>query len=450
VCERAEGRECLVFRGRAAEFERAVPFAPVVDALDAYLASLDPGRLRLPEGELRDELGAIFPSLRTDRTPVSGVHDERYRAYRAIHELLERLGGGRRLVIAFDDLHWADEASAELLAALMDKPPQIAMLLVLVTRPGQVPAPLEVALGTVERRQGLERMRLGPLSEEEADAMLSSVEPGVRKRVYELGGGNPFYMEQLARTSAGPGAPALGGELRKLELPPAIASALTEEIARLGESSGSVLRAAAVAGERFEPELVADIAGVDEAAVLGALDDLLDRSATRSSGARSTRGRGAAGAWPRTAPPRRRWPGAVPHPWSAPTTSSTRRSAATSKPPACCERLATRPRIARLPPRRAGSELRSGSCRRTCSATPSDGSFSSGSPPRSAAAETLAAVARRCATRSISCGPTGPPSARAWRPPARRWRHGWAAPTTPAGGCSARATPRATSAPPKR
>ena len=81
--ERAERREYLTFRGRGAEFEQGVPFAPVVQALDAYLGGLDPGRLRLPEGELRDELGAIFPSLRTDRTPPSGVYDERYRAYAA-------------------------------------------------------------------------------------------------------------------------------------------------------------------------------------------------------------------------------------------------------------------------------------------------------------------------------------------------------------------------------
>ena len=78
LCERAESRGDLVRRGRAAEFERSVPFAPVVDALDAYLETLDPRRLKLPEGELRDELGAIFPSLRTDRSPVGGVHDERY------------------------------------------------------------------------------------------------------------------------------------------------------------------------------------------------------------------------------------------------------------------------------------------------------------------------------------------------------------------------------------
>jgi DNA-binding CsgD family transcriptional regulator len=281
LCDRAEGREYLTFRGRGAEFEQGVPFAPVVEALDAYLGGLDPRRLRLPEGELREELGAIFPSLRTERTPPTGVFDERYRAYRAVHELMERLGGSRPFVIAFDDLHWADDASVELLAALMDKPARVSAMLVVVSRPGQMPPTLEVALGGVERRGGLERIRLGPLAKDDSEALLRGVEPATRRWAYEIGGGNPFYMEQLARTSAESAVPPVGLELRELELPSAIAAALTEELARLGEPSSTVLHSAAVAGERFEPDLVANIGGLDEAVVLGALDDLLDRELVR-------------------------------------------------------------------------------------------------------------------------------------------------------------------------
>jgi DNA-binding NarL/FixJ family response regulator len=283
LCRRAEGRGCLVLRGRAAEFERGVPFAPVVDALDAYLATLDPGRLRLPEGELRDELGAIFPSLRTERTPVSGVHDERYRAYRAVRELLERLAAGRPLLLAIDDLQWTDDASAELISALLDRPPAAAVLLALAGRSGQLPAPLEASVGAVERRGGACCLRLGPLGEQESAEMLGDhLEPERRRWVYELGGGNPFYMEQLARTAGGPQASAGdGSELSELELPPAIAAALAEEIGALPEPRRQLLQAAAIAGERFEPDLVADIAGVDEPAVLDALDDLLERELVR-------------------------------------------------------------------------------------------------------------------------------------------------------------------------
>jgi DNA-binding CsgD family transcriptional regulator/tetratricopeptide (TPR) repeat protein len=284
LCDRAERREYLVLRGQAAEFERGVPFAPMVEAFDAYLASLDPGRLKLPEGELRDELAAVFPSLRTGRAHGGGVHDERYRAYRAIRELLERLAGPRPLVVAIDDLQWADDASAELLSALLRKPPPASVLLALCARSGQAPEPLEPALGAAERRPGAHRLRLGPLGEREADELLSDrLPPPLRRAVYEAGGGNPFFMEQLARATGLETSVATAVELPRLELPPAISAALAEELGALPEGTRALLQAAAVAGERFEPDLVADIAGVDEPVVLAALDELLERELVRST-----------------------------------------------------------------------------------------------------------------------------------------------------------------------
>jgi DNA-binding NarL/FixJ family response regulator len=283
LCERAEAREHLVLRGVAAEFEHGVPFAPVVDALDPYLGTLDPARLRLPEGELRDELGAIFPSLRTERTRLTGVHDERYRAYRAVRELLERLAGPRPLVIAVDDIQWADDASAELIAALLQKPPRARVVLALARRSGQGPTLLRTALESVERRPGAHRLRLGPLAADDVERLLGGrLDPRMRRWVYEVSGGNPFYMDQLVRTAADPDSGAAAApELTELELPPAISAALAEEIGALSTERRTLLEAAAVAGERFEPDLVADIAGVAEPEVLETVDELVDRELIR-------------------------------------------------------------------------------------------------------------------------------------------------------------------------
>src|SRR5204862_6366964 len=63
LSRRGEERGYLVLDGRAAEFERDIPFGLIVDALNDYLASLEPAGLRtLEEDELR-ELASIFPSL---------------------------------------------------------------------------------------------------------------------------------------------------------------------------------------------------------------------------------------------------------------------------------------------------------------------------------------------------------------------------------------------------
>ena len=72
------------------------------------------------DAELRRELGAIFPSLRDPdgEEAVTGVGDERHRAWRAVRDLLARLAAERPLVIALDDLQWADDATVEELVGI--------------------------------------------------------------------------------------------------------------------------------------------------------------------------------------------------------------------------------------------------------------------------------------------------------------------------------------------
>ncbi|HEX8085751.1 MAG TPA: AAA family ATPase [Solirubrobacteraceae bacterium] len=279
LCARAEQADCLVLRGAAAEFERNVPFAPVVDALDAHLSTLPLERLGIGAGDARSQLEAIFPALGADRSAARGVHEERYRSYRAVRELLEALARARPLILALDDLHWADDASIELIGALVHRPPAAAVVLALAGRANQLPDAIEAAIGAAERRGAAACIRLGPLSADAAARMLDGRVPEAqRHEVFAAAGGNPFYMEQLARV-AGARPAERGGD--GLGLPPAVASALAQEIGALPENVALLLRAAAVAGERFEPDLVAEVAEVEEAAALDALDELLDRELVR-------------------------------------------------------------------------------------------------------------------------------------------------------------------------
>jgi signal transduction histidine kinase len=270
---RAEGRGCLVLTGVAAEFERDLPFSVWADALDAHVASqaLDLEAVGPPDVVL--ELGDILPSLRRSR-PLrrESVADERYWSHRAIRGLLELLAADRPLVLVLDDLHWSDEASIELIGALLRRGPRAPILIALAFRPSQAPRRLSAALAV----PGVRRIALSELSEAQAGELLSELEPGAVAAIYRHGGGNPFYLEQLAR--AGEEAwrdRAPGGNGAGNGVPAAVAASLAEEFASLSDKQRALLDAAAVAGEPFEQGLAAAIAELSAPEGLAALDALL-------------------------------------------------------------------------------------------------------------------------------------------------------------------------------
>ena len=213
------------------------------------------------------------------------LQDERYRAHRAVRELLERLAARGPLVLILDDVHWADAASVELLAALLRSPPGASVLIVLAARPRQGPDRLATALERADRQGGLTRIALGGLPREAAGELLG--DQIARERadaLYEEAGGNPFYLQQLARSD---GAPRDGRSpaLEAVGVPAAVIASLGEELALLSDDTRRVLRGAAVAGDPFESDLAAAAAGRRR----GGRDGGLRRAARARPGARDRR-----------------------------------------------------------------------------------------------------------------------------------------------------------------
>ena len=99
--------------------------------------------------------------------------------------------------------------------------------------------------------------------------------------LYAESGGNPFYLEQLARSPARP-ADARDSGL-DASVPEAVAAALAGELALLDPATRRALEGAAVAGDPFVPELAAAAANLPEPAVTAALDELLRRDLVRST-----------------------------------------------------------------------------------------------------------------------------------------------------------------------
>jgi DNA-binding CsgD family transcriptional regulator len=279
ACRDAERRRCLVFSGRSAELEGGEPFGVLVDALDDYLGSLERRDLEGLESEL-DELAWVFPAIaRSAERPHVVLVGERYRAYRAIRGLLDVLGARRPVVLALDDVHWADEASTEFLSYLLRRPPKGRVLTLLAFRPAQLQQPLATVLEAPTMTPGALRLDLAPLTDEEADLLLGSrVQGPAKAELYRLSGGNPFYLDQLARGAGrvrAAGAPTDPDSLGT-PIPPAVRGVLTAEVAALSPLARGLIQAAAVAGDPFEVGLAATVAEVAEGEDLAAVDELLE------------------------------------------------------------------------------------------------------------------------------------------------------------------------------
>jgi ATP/maltotriose-dependent transcriptional regulator MalT len=277
----------LVLSGAASEFERDLPFSVFADALDDYVAGLEPDRLAALDGAVQAELAHVFPSLSAlaagrEVAPQS----ERYRSHRAVRALLEHLAQTLPLVLVLDDFHWADSASVELLGSLLRRPPAAAVLTAVALRPRQTPERLAITLERAHRSAAVTRVDLGALTLDEARQLLGERVDVARAAVlYQESGGNPFYLEQLARSPARApqctSAPEIS--LTGLDVPAAVAASLAEELTLLSDVGRLVLEGAAVAGDPFEPELAAAAAATSEAAGMHAVDELLGLDLIRTT-----------------------------------------------------------------------------------------------------------------------------------------------------------------------
>ena len=285
---RGDQQGLLVLSGSASEFEGELPFWVFVDALDEYVQGLEPKRLNALGDETLAELAHVLPSISGVADAAPGPQDDRYRTHAAVSQLLEALAATKPLVLLLDDLHWADTGSIELLASLLRRPPAAAVLLAMAMRPRQAPERLSGALDRARRDERVATIELGALSADEARELVGDVDGAAAAALYEQSEGNPFYLEQLARSPQAPGGAAATGDgsvsLAGVDVPPAVAAALTGELALLPAEMRRVLEGAAVAGDPFEPELAAAAAGMDEPATIEALDELLVRDLVRPAG----------------------------------------------------------------------------------------------------------------------------------------------------------------------
>jgi tetratricopeptide (TPR) repeat protein len=189
--------------------------------------------------------------------------------------------------ILLDDLHHSDDATLELLATLADPLREWPLLVVGAYRSDEIPRAhqLRRLRNELRRRRALRELTIDPLSQGDtarlAEQVLGDV-PSDRlvRTLYERTGGLPFFVEELARALESGGRLQAGADGLELALdsdvplPQTIRDAVVLEIGELSPGAHACAEAAAVAGTRFDMDLVVELggeAGLDELLTLGVI-----------------------------------------------------------------------------------------------------------------------------------------------------------------------------------
>ena len=191
------------------------------------------------------------------------------------------LAGARTqaVVLAFEDLHWADPTSLDLMRVLAERGAQVPLLIIATTRPEFLPPWSARSHHSLISLSPLDRMQVAKMVSELSahHALPRDIVEGVSERT----GGVPLFVEEVTRLLLERGQP---GGLQAI--PPTLQQSLAARLDRLGEAR-EVAQIGAVLGRDFTYALLRAVGGIDDPALQSALDRLADADLLISEGAGS-------------------------------------------------------------------------------------------------------------------------------------------------------------------
>jgi len=285
LAQRAAANGGRVLIGRSHETERVLPFGPWVEALRSGGA---PAVLRAAsglEGVWRAELAKLVPELGDNAARIPPAGEDVARLFDAMGRAVAALAAERPVLLVLEDLHWADDMSARLLAFLGRRLAGSRVLLVTTARAEELEdAPmLRAALGELDRGVTTTDLALRPLGEDDAHDLVHSLAPAnldsrevadLGRRLWAMSEGNPFVIVEAMRGVREAGAE---GPAAALGLPQRVRAVTAARIERLAEPTRHVLSVAAVLGRGLEFPVLEEAAGRPGALVAGAVEELVAR-----------------------------------------------------------------------------------------------------------------------------------------------------------------------------
>jgi DNA-binding CsgD family transcriptional regulator len=148
------------------------------------------------------------------------------------------------LLVVFEDVQWADEATLDLLRYLGRRIERLAAVIIATYRDEEAgsDSPLTLALGDLATAPAVQRIELAPLSEHATSRLAERTDTDPAE-LHRRTGGNPFFITEVL---------ASGGD----RVPATVRDAVLARIARLAEPTRLAIEAAAAIGPRLDTELL--------------------------------------------------------------------------------------------------------------------------------------------------------------------------------------------------
>ena len=210
--------------------------------------------------DLADGTGVAVPEVRR-------VEGSQFALWEAITEAVTAASAARPVLLAVDDIHWADPSTLRALRHLVETARRGRIVLATSRRTFPAPVEAQAALSDALARRHALRIELAGLDDTESADLVRSVSPARRTaddlaRLQRRTEGNPFFLVELARA-----ADTIPGSVRDV---------VARRVGDLPTSTREILSTAAVIGRRFRLDALARAEGTDEAGAVDLLMPALD------------------------------------------------------------------------------------------------------------------------------------------------------------------------------
>jgi tetratricopeptide (TPR) repeat protein len=280
------------FEGRSVSYQTQTPYAPFVslfntlldiprgvDDSERYAAVVSGLRALNPvAGEglapyVGSLLGVDLPQEASTVVRFLEPPELRDRVFNTVSQLVSEMALKKPTVLVFEDLHWADPTSVDLVESLMPLTDTTMLMLMAAFRPNrQDPSWKFHEVGERDYQHRFTGIELKPLDPEQTEAMctnllqVAGIPSSIHSLILSKSEGNPFFVEEIIRALLDTGAIVRDGAqllasraIDDVAVPDTLAGVLTTRLDQLEDSAKRAVQTAAVIGREFNFDLLSAI-----------------------------------------------------------------------------------------------------------------------------------------------------------------------------------------------